>query len=310
MQEIGEEVGKYRIVEKLMSTGFSDIYIADDPDLRVTVAVKIFHPKGDNVGEKAQYGIDFWRARFIEEARVLARLDHPNIVKAFFMDHTAAGQPYFVMPFQPANLLYEIGEDAKSAAEAEKIDAKWKPRAVSPRRAVEVWQQMLSALAAMHAEGLVHRDIKPQNVLLTSKRRGRVKLCDFGMVKVPGGKGSRSGIWVGTLDYISPEQRKSAAHVDARSDVYSAGVVMYRMLTGRLPADVRPKLQGERFGIPQGLATLVEACIERPIKRRPADAGEVLERLAAAVSNLGTLPDKVVAAAQAGGKRLGRLQKR
>ncbi len=286
-----DRIGKYEINEKLLTTGFSDIYIATDPDLECTVAVKVFHPKGDNVGKKAQYGPDFWRARFIEEAKLLARFDHPNIVTVKTMGETEDGEPFFVMPFLEANLLYEIGEDAKNAKKVGDLPPKWRPRPIAPRRATDVWRQVLDALSAIHDAGLVHRDIKPPNVLLTSKINGRVKLCDFGMVKVPNAKGSRNGIWIGTLDYISPEQRKSAAEVDSRSDVYSAGVLMYRMLSSRLPTDVRAPLRGGRFGIPQALADLIDDCLRKRRRDRPTVAGEVLARLDEIVPVIAALPE-------------------
>lgn len=283
-------VGKYEIEGELLTTGFSDIYIAKDPDLMSTVAVKVFHPKGDNVGEKAQYGRDFWRARFIEEARLLSRLDHPNIISVMYMGELDTGAPYFVMPFMEANLLYEIGEDGNSPEEIAEIDPKWQPRPISPRRAVEVWRQVLDALSELHRAGLVHRDIKPPNILLTSKQRGRVKICDFGMVKVPNAVGSRSGIWVGTLEYISPEQRASATEVGPESDVYSAAVVMYRMLTGQLPEEKRAPLRGSRLDIPQELATLIDDCLRRSKAKRPKDATEALRRLDMAVPIISALP--------------------
>lgn len=287
-----DKIGKYEILEELLTTGFSDIHVARDPDTQNIVAIKIFHPKGDNAGEKAKYGDDFWRARFLEESRILARFDHPNIVKAIARDETETGEPYFVMPFMEANLLYEIGEDADSPEAISALPEKWRPRAISPRRAVEIWHQVLDALAALHQAGLVHRDIKPPNVLLDKKIKGIVKLCDFGMVKVPDSTGSRPGIWVGTLEYISPEQRKSATDVDARSDVYSAGVLMYRMLSGRLPADVRAPLRAGRFGIPEGLVSLIEACLRKKRDERPDNAGTVLSALDACVPDISALPDK------------------
>lgn len=286
-----DRIGKYEIETPLLDTGFSDIYIARDPGQDGYFAVKVFHPKGDNVGKKAKYGEAFWRARFIEEANLMARFDHPNLVQVIDVGETEDGLPYFVMPFLEANLLFEIGEDAETPEEIEKLDRKWRPRPVSPRRAVEIWRQMLAGLGELHKYGLVHRDIKPPNVLLDSKNRGKVKLCDFGMVKVPGAQGSRSGIWVGTLEYISPEQRKSAREVDARSDVYSAGVVMYRMLSGRLTSNKAPMRAG-RFGIPEELVKLIESCLERKPDNRPANAGAVLDRLDEIIPDVSVLADR------------------
>ena len=287
-----DKVGKYEIKQTLLTTGFSDIYIGYDPDLEINVAIKVFHPKGDNVGEKATYGPAFWRERFIEEPKVLAGLDHPNIINVLYMDKTEEGDPYFVMPFIEANLIYEIGEDADTKEKIDELEPFWRPKSVAPRRAFEVWRQILSALAHMHDQGLVHRDIKPPNVLLTSKKNGRVKLCDFGMVKVPGAKGSKSGIWIGTLDYISPEQRRSAKEVTAASDVYSAAALMYRMLTGRLAKGIRAPLRGGRFGISEELVSLIDQCLKKKASERPQTAGDVVTALDNILPDINALPDK------------------
>lgn len=287
-----DKIGKYEIRKTLLKTGFSDIYIGYDPDLEINVAVKVFHPKGDNVGEKATYGPDFWRERFIEEPKVLAGLDHQNIIDVLFMDKTTDGDPYFVMPFIEANLIYEIGEDADTKEKIEELEPFWRPKAVAPRRAFEIWRQILSALSALHEQGLVHRDIKPPNILLTSKIDGRVKLCDFGMVKVPGAKGSRSGIWIGTLDYISPEQRKSAKEVTAAADVYSAAALMYRMLTGRLAKGIRAPLRGGRFGLPEEVVQLIENCLKKRAADRPQTAGEVIRQIDKFIPDISILLSK------------------
>lgn len=289
-----EKIDRYEILEPLMETGFSDIYIAQDPASDLKVAIKVFHPKGDNIGEKAQYGIDFWRDRFEEEARILGKFDHPNIISVLDSGKTEEGEPYFVMPFISANLLIEIGEDETKSKKIEDIAEKWKPRAISARRAVTIWRQVLSALAALHAENLVHRDIKPQNILLTAWTDGVPKLCDFGMVKVPGGKGSRSGIWIGTLEYISPEQQRSATDVDQRSDVYSSGALMYRMLTGKVSPHVRSPLRPRRYRIPDELGTLIDDCMQTRRSDRPKDAGEVLRRLDEAVPDVNILPANAI----------------
>jgi serine/threonine protein kinase len=288
-----DKIGPYEIEAPLLNTSFSDIYIARDPARDGYFAVKVFHPKGSNTGEEAKYGEDFWRARFLEEANLMSRFDHPNLVKAVDVGEIEEGKPYIVMPFLEANLLFEIGEDADTPEEIEKLPKQWRPRPVSPRRAVEVWRQMLAGLAALHDAGLVHRDIKPSNVLLDSKNRGKVKLCDFGMVKVPGAQGSRSGIWVGTLEYISPEQRKSATEVDARSDVYSAGVVMYRMLSGRLPKPGRAPMRAGRFGVSEELVKLIEDCLQKRRRDRPVNAGDVLRQLDLIVPDLQVLSDRI-----------------
>ncbi len=286
-----DKVGKYEIKKILLKTGFSDIYIGYDPDLEINVAIKVFHPKGDNVGEKATYGPDFWRERFIEEPKVLAGLDHPNIINVLYMDKTDDGDPYFVMPFVEANLIYEIGEDADTKEKIAELKPFWRPKSIAPRRAFDVWRQILSALAALHDQGFVHRDIKPPNILLTSKKQGRVKLCDFGMVKVPGGKGSRSGVWIGTLDYISPEQRRSAKEVTAAADVYSAASLMYRMLTGRLAKGIRAPLRGGRFGLSDEVIELIESCLKKRAADRPQTAGDVLKALDKYVPDINTLPN-------------------
>lgn len=287
-----DKVGKYEIKQTLLTTGFSDIYIGYDPDLEINVAIKVFHPKGDNVGKKATYGPAFWRERFIEEPKVLAGLDHPNIINVLYMDKTEKGDPYFVMPFIEANLIYEIGEDADTKEKIDELEPFWRPKPVAPRRAFVIWRQILSALAHMHDQGLVHRDIKPPNVLLTSKKNGHVKLCDFGMVKVPGAKGSKSGIWIGTLDYISPEQRRSAKEVTTASDVYSAAALMYRMLTGRLAKGIRAPLRGGRFGISEELVALIDRCLKKNASERPQTAGDVVAELDRIAPDINALPNK------------------
>ena len=282
-----KKIGPYRIEQQLLSTGFSDIYIVFRDEDKTPLALKVFHPKGKNVGSEAKYGPDFWRARFIEEGRILSQIDHPHIISVIDQGALDTGEPYFVMPFMEANLLYEIGDDPKD--DEDEIAEKWRPRPISPRRAADIWSQLLEALAEIHRLGLVHRDVKPPNIMLDRKVDGRVCLGDFGMVKVPGATGSRSGIWIGTLDYISPEQRKSAREVDARSDVYSAGVVMYRMLTGRLPGRKPVPLRPGRLDIPACMANLIDHCLKRRPADRPTDAIALITAFRDCVPDLGQL---------------------
>lgn len=272
--------GRYQVEDRLLETGFSDLYTAWDPDLGLRVAIKAFHPKGDNTGEAAQYGEDFWRARFVEEARLMAGFDHPHIARLLALQDADGPAPWFAMPYYPANLIYEIGEDAADAAEAAAKEPRWRPKALVPARAIRLWRQLLSALAYLHRQGFVHRDIKPANVLLHRKQGGDVRLCDFGMLKVPNAEGSRSGIWIGSKAYMSPEQRRSAKEVDARADVYAAAAVFCRMLTGRMagPAALPPGWPTE--GAPVALRDLVAVALAERPSDRPRDAAAVLRDLA------------------------------
>lgn len=274
-----EKIGKYIIGKLLVPTGFSDIYLCTDPDLEVQVAVKVFNPKGDNIGEKAEYGPDYWLARFVQEARLLARLDHPRIVQVRDLSTTEDGRPFFVMPFIDANLIYEIGKDVFDAGKIAELEEQWRPRRLPVDRALKLLRQILEALAYMHGRGLVHRDLKPGNVLLTSREGGDVKLCDFGMVKFPDWSLSRSGVWIGTLDYIAPEQRRSAREVDARADVFSAAAIGYRMLTGTLPAGAFPPPRATNPQVPEAVSDLIMRAMAPERKRRPRDAAEMLRLL-------------------------------
>lgn len=271
--------GRYQVRDRLLETGFSDLYVAWDPELELPVAIKAFHPKGDNVGDSAEYGLDFWRARFVEEARLLASFDHPNIIRLLTLEDSGGEAPWFAMPYYPANLIYEIGEDPSVDRAAPPPEPKWRPRALSPARAIRLWRQLLGALAHLHGRGLVHRDVKPANVLLHRKQDGDVRLCDFGMLKVPGAKGSRSGIWIGSKAYMSPEQRRSAREVDARTDVYAASAMLCRMLTGRLPSPGTLPPGWPAKGVPAELRRLVETGLAAEPAGRPADAGELLRCL-------------------------------
>jgi serine/threonine-protein kinase len=271
-------VGKFEIIKDLIITEFSDIYLCRDNDLGVSVAIKVFHPKGENAGpeRKSRYSAENWRERFIEEARLLARLDHPHIISVRALDYTEDGKPYMVMPFIEANLIYEIGRDA---ADAEKIDEKWRPKRVSVERAIFLLRQLLSALAELHRRKIFHRDLKPGNILLTAKQGGSVKLCDFGTAKLPDWTKSRSGIWIGTLDYMAPEQRKSAAEIDARADVFAVAVLAYRMLTKQLPAGAFPPPNELSPYIPASLNDWIMRGMSQERSKRPLDASEMLKLL-------------------------------
>ena len=209
---IGQTVDGYRILSVLGRGGMGIVYKAEDEALSRTVAVKMIDPTLAR-DEAFVY-------RFRREARALARIDNRHIVGVHTMRQTEAGL-FIVMEYVDGGTVTDLLDGGP----------------LSWQQALPIIQQMLSALEHAHSAGVVHRDIKPSNIMLTGQ--GVVKVTDFGLAKVRSGGGATTvtqGI-AGTLYYMSPEQVKGARDLDYRSDLYSMGVTIYKMLTGHLPLD-------------------------------------------------------------------------
>jgi serine/threonine protein kinase len=214
---VGLNIGPYEIREPLARGGMAEIYKGRHGRLERTVAIKILPT---NLASDQDF-----RSRFEREAQAVASLRHPNIVQVFdFGD--VEGLYYMVMEFIAGRSLAEtIQQDG----------------AYSLPDALPLIQDLTAALDFAHSRGLIHRDVKPSNILLqavTSQgMRKRAILTDFGIAKIRGGgsNATKTGILMGTLDYIAPEQIRSSGEVDHRADIYSAGVIVYQMLTGKLP---------------------------------------------------------------------------
>jgi len=206
----GENVGPYRIIEQLGQGGMATVFKAYHPALDRNVAIKAMHPA---FMQDPQF-----QARFEREARVVASLDHPNIVPIYDFAQQA-GQPYLVMKFIEGQTLKAV-LDSRSLTRAEVL---------------HVVKSVGAALSYAHSRGILHRDIKPSNVLLTPA--SQVYLADFGLARIAeAGQSTLSGDQLlGTPHYISPEQARGERDLDQGTDIYSLGIVLYQLTVGRVP---------------------------------------------------------------------------
>ncbi|MEV7970116.1 Stk1 family PASTA domain-containing Ser/Thr kinase [Sphaerisporangium sp. NPDC088356] len=256
--------GRYRVESRIARGGMAAVYLALDIRLDRTVALKVMHR---SLAEDP----DFVR-RFIGEAKSVASLSHPNVVHVFDQG-TDGDHVYLSMEYVPGRTLRDVLRERKR---------------LPAREALEIMIPVLAALGAAHQAGMVHRDVKPENVLLTDD--GRVKVVDFGLARaIEAGNQTRTGVMIGTIAYMSPEQ-VTAGVADARSDVYAAGVMLFELLTGHQPYqgdnpmsvayrhvhDRVPAPSSLAGDIPPVLDTLVLSATDRDQNRRPADATALL----------------------------------
>jgi len=259
--------GRYRIESRIARGGMATVYVATDTRLDRTVALKIMH-------RELASDADFIR-RFIGEAKSVARLSHPNVVGVF--DQGSDGEHlYLAMEYVPGRTLRDLlGECGR----------------LPPAEALDLMVPVLAGLGAAHHAGFVHRDVKPENVLITVDNR--VKVVDFGLARaIAGASHTKTGMVIGTVAYLAPEQ-VSRATADARSDVYAAGVMLFELVTGRQPhtADtplgVAYKHVNETIpapssvvpGLPQVLDDLLATATNRDPGLRPADASQLLRAI-------------------------------
>ncbi len=257
--------GRYRILELVGLGGMGMVYKAEDEQLGLPVAIKVLRPDLARDGRRLE--------RFKQELVLARQVSHPNVVRIH--DIGSDGDLVFLsMDFVPGRSLSEL-----LAAEGP----------MTADKAVGIARQVASGLAAAHEAGVVHRDLKPGNVLIDDS--GRAAISDFGVARSLGGPGATlPGSVVGTLDYLSPEQARGG-EVDGRADLYALGILLHEMLTGELPfaggsatevlaqrltGATRERLPAE---VPRQLAAVVRRLLQRDPDRRHASAGEVLDDL-------------------------------
>jgi eukaryotic-like serine/threonine-protein kinase len=267
--------GRYRLVERLGEGGMSVVWRAWDEVLDRHVAVKLLSPRF--VADPA------FRQRIRAEAQAAARLAHPHIAGIFdFGESLRPGGervPYIVMELLSGQTLAEVLDDGP----------------LPLARVLRICAQIASGLAAAHDEGIVHRDVKPANVMITNN--GTAKVVDFGVAAVVGDLAEQGGVLFGTPAYVAPE-RLSGGAVVAGTDVYGLGVLLYRMLTGYMPWPVEsttqmlvahmyvePEPLPPLTGLPGDVIATCEACLGKDPEERPP-AGDVAEILSAAAATI------------------------
>jgi serine/threonine-protein kinase len=267
---IAGQVGAYTLAEKIGEGGMGVVYRACRPGSDRPTAVKLLAP--GRTGERAL-------TRFVREAELTSRLHHPNTISVFDFGPTADGGFYYAME-------YVEGEDLEKLVEREGV--------LSPSRVAHLLAQLAASLAEAHAAGLVHRDVKPANLMLCTGREDRLKVLDFGLIKqleaTPDVTRTDELSLIGTPLYVSPEALIDPGSVGPKSDLYALGAVGYFLLTGMTPFSGRnavevcahhlhtaPLPPSKRSGraVPRELETLILKCLEKDPTKRPTSAASL-----------------------------------
>ncbi len=257
--------GEYQITTKLGEGGMGSVYLARNETIQQEIAIKILHGRAAESAEIVE--------RFKREARVISMLTHPNIVRVFIFGRTDQNLIYMAMEFVKGRSLREQLQQGL----------------VDELTAIKIIKQCCSALAEAHDLGIIHRDLKPDNILLCEFRGepSFVKVLDFGIAKITEADGeqqqqlTQAGIVYGTPEYLSPEQAQ-AQELDRRTDIYSLGVILYEMMTGRVPFAAQSAVQVLTMHVfnepepaeqvaPQRVSPTMGAILRKAMAKKPED---------------------------------------
>jgi serine/threonine protein kinase len=266
MIDVGQTIGNYRITAKLGEGGMGVVFLAEHPVIGKKVAMKAIHPELSRNAEVI--------SRFMTEAKSVNQIGHEHIVDISDFGTTSQGEFYFVMEF------------LQGQAMAERLKQMTK---LPPAQALNIAAQVADALFASHQHGIIHRDLKPENIYLIAKGGNKdfVKVLDFGLAKLTSGGDekvshkTRTGSVMGTPFYMAPEQCEGKASIDHRADVYSLGVILFEMLTGKVPfggegygeiivKHITMAVPSARSLVPE-LSPAIEQILYRAMAKKPED---------------------------------------
>ena len=271
-------IGRYEVIGRLGRGGMSTVYKARAPVTGRLVALKILQPRNEIFAELV--GEARLKEIFVEEAKIMGALSHDHVAKVLDCDEYE-GQPFIVLEYFAHSIGAFIGESYRVESPS---------RIISIAKTRSYLVQALKGLERLHFAGIVHRDIKPFNLMLTSD--DRIKIIDFGLSRVRGEeKMAIPGMQVGSPYYAAPEQEKNPLQADGRADLFSLGIMAFRMLTGRL-IDSHQESQALPSAFNPEVGALWDACIMQSIARKPDDRYQSAQEMRMAVEALPVVEKK------------------
>ncbi len=280
---IGSQIGNYRLIEELGQGGMGAVYLARHPEIGLDVAIKILTPE--------LLGSQMAISRFLAEAKVLTRIQHPNVVRIFDFGHLDDGRLYYVMEALKGKSLQDVLQENSTSLNIKQV--------------LTIVEQLCPALQAAHDLGIIHRDLKPSNIFVTHLRELSVKILDFGIAKLIQSPQedqfqTQTGMVIGTPGFLAPEQATGqSGAISPQTDLYALGTILYVLLSGHMPfsADNNREMLFKQVTssatpitdrvptLPNAVAQLIHRCLAKDPAERPPGAMDFLEDFRSAVAN-------------------------